>query len=209
MLGWYHGRAVEESHWKIFFKQAVVSNSIKIISIYFDLTLWCTMYLIIYFSSFPFLKWQTCFIFQLVVWVACLISYTMAQIVTACSSQINTGADILLTGLQQNIENNYKILGTKALHISDIIPYIIHSEILFFLHILHTVYWILHQMFWSFISTFTQHSLETVTLITLSWSRLHVNDWEYPVKLHDVTYIHCKYKSAKAEIGGIRQYLLH
>lgn len=64
----------------------------------------------------------------------------MAQIVTACSSQINTGADILLTGLQQNIENNYKILGTKALHISDIIPYIIHSEILFFLHILHTVY---------------------------------------------------------------------
>lgn len=64
--------------------------------------------------------------------MACLISYTMAQIVTACSSQINTGADILLTGLQQNIENNYKILGTKALHISDIIPYIIHSEILFF-----------------------------------------------------------------------------
>lgn len=60
--------------------------------------------------------------------MACLVSYTMAQIVTACSSQINTGADILLTGLQQNIENNYKILGTKALHISDIIPYIIHSE---------------------------------------------------------------------------------
>lgn len=94
------------------------------------------------FLFVSFFKWQACFIFQLVVWVACLISYTMAQIVTACSSQINTGADILLTGLQQNIENNYKILGTKAFHISDRVPYIIHhhSEVLnLFFHILHTV----------------------------------------------------------------------